>query len=94
MFRKNPQLHKRPDSSAIREGSAIKAAIKKRTKRIRRRIGKTALKTTLVVQDPNTEFAGELADFELTANQVLKGVTTHGRMMKNDPIFRRRIAVA
>lgn len=82
MFRKKPLLHKKPKPSATREGSAIKAAIKKRTKRIRRRVEKSRIRI------------GEVVDFEPLPNQVYKGLTTHGRKQDNDPIFRRRAAVA
>ncbi len=90
MFRKRPLLHKKPDQASSHRGDAIKALKKKRTKRIRRRIAKA----TLMVKDPDVAFAGEVVDFEPAENQILKGVTTHGRKMKNDPIFRRRFAVA
>ena len=90
MFRKHQQMHKKLDQAPSHRRDAIKALKKKRTKRIRRRIAKTVL----VVKDPDVALAGELVEFEPAEKQILKGSTTHGCKMKNDPIFRRRFAVA
>jgi hypothetical protein len=86
MLRTHPQLHKKPDTSVSRKGNAFTATKKKRTKRVRRRIEKT----NLSVRNPDLEDVGEVVEFEPNSRQVLKGVTTHRRKMKNDPIFRRR----
>jgi hypothetical protein len=90
MFRTHPQLHKKPDPSVSRKENAFKATKKKRAKRVRRRIEKFHV----TPKNPDVVHVGDVVDFEPTKNQVLKGVTTHGRKMQNDPIFRRRVAVA
>lgn len=85
MFRKNPQVLKSVPGVS-RKGEAFQAMKKKRSNRIRRRIEKNHLK----VKDPDVIFVGEVVEFEPREDQVLKCGTTHGRKMKNDPIFRHR----